>query len=203
MTTLKPSFDPSEIMHIKPPPPMRQRSESKGRAHDFWKHYQERPLDAIFRPKSVAVVGASEKQGSVGRTLIWNLMQNPFGGTIYPINSNPSRKNIFGIPCYTKLQDVVDQSKYRNNGVSSIDLAIIAVPAKSVYKVMQDCVEVGVKGAIIISAGFKETGVEGAKLEQEIYEIAREGKIRVVGPNCLGVMVSCFELHHASCAWLD
>lgn len=176
---------------------MHKRSESKGTAHDFWKHYQERPLDAIFRPKSVAVVGASEKEGSVGRTLIWNLVRSPFGGTIYPINSNPLRKNIFGIPCYTKLQDIVEQSKYRNNGVCNIDLAIVAVPAKAVKRVMKDCVEVGVKGAIIISAGFKETGEEGAKLEREIYEIAREGRIRVVGPNCLGVMVS-HSFYHLS-----
>ena len=72
---------------------------------------------------------------------------------------------------------------------SSIDLAVIAVPAKAVKHVMYDCVEVGVRGVIIISAGFKETGVDGAQLEKEIYEIAREGRIRVVGPNCLGVMV--------------
>lgn len=119
-------------------------------------------------------------------------MRSPFGGTIYPINSNPRRKNIFGIPCYHKLQDITDEAKCRNNGVSSIDLAIIAVPAKAVKQVMRDCVEVGVKGAIIISAGFKETGKDGTKMESEIYEIAREGKIRVVGPNCLGVMVSQF-----------
>lgn len=178
---------PNIIPTPHPLPPLHKRSESKGTAHDFWKHYQERPLDAIFRPKSVAVIGATEKEGSVGRTLLWNLLRNPFGGTIYPVNSNPARKNIFGIPCYTKLRDVMDQNMYRD---STIDLAIIAVPAKAVKGVMQDCVEVGAKGVIIISAGFKETGAEGAKLEQEIYEIAREGRIRVVGPNCLGVMVS-------------
>jgi acetyltransferase len=76
---------------------------------------------------------------------------------------------------------------------NSIDLAVIAVPASAVKQVMQDCVEAGVKGAIIISAGFKETGDGGARLEKEIYDIAREGKIRVVGPNCLGVMVSTFS----------
>ncbi len=70
-----------------------------------------------------------------------------------------------------------------------IDLAIIAVPARVVKTVMQDCVEVGVRGAIIISAGFKETGEEGAKLEKEILDVARRGGIRVIGPNCLGVMV--------------
>ena len=69
-------------------------------------------------------------------------------------------------------------------------MVIIAVPAKAVKQVMHDCVEVGVKGCIIISAGFKETGEEGAKLEREIHDIARAGKIRVVGPNCLGVMAS-------------
>ena len=118
-------------------------------------------------------------------------MRSPFGGTIYPINSNPLRKNIFGIPCYTKIQEVTEQSRYKSNDVPIIiDLAIIAVPAKAVKAVMQDCVEVGVRGAIIISAGFKETGEDGARLEREIYEIASEGRVRVVGPNCLGVMVS-------------
>ena len=139
------------------------------------------------------VIGASEKAGSVGRTLIWNLLRSPFGGTIYPINANPQRKNIFGIPCYTKLQDV-----QHIHTSSTIDLAVIAVPAKAVKQVMHDCVEVGVKGVIIISAGFKETGEDGAQLEKEIYEIAREGRIRVVGPNCLGVMVSSEQLHTIS-----
>jgi len=167
---------------VAPLPPIQKRTTSHGTAHDLWKHFQERPLDAIFRPKSVALIGASEKEGSVGRTILWNLLSSPFGGTIYPVNNNPRNphKSIFGIKSYQRMQEIPEQDP--------IDLAIIAVPARVVKSVMQDCVEVGVKGAIIISAGFKETGEEGAKLEKEILDIARRGHIRVVGPNCLGVM---------------
>ncbi|KAL9189320.1 hypothetical protein ACHAXT_011810 [Thalassiosira profunda] len=169
---------------IPTPPPSRprpshhRRSKSSHTAHDFWKHFQERPLDAIFRPKSVALVGASEREGSVGRTLMWNLLSSPFGGTIYPVNAR-RRANIFGIRSYQRVYEIPERG---------IDLAIIAVPAGAVKEVMQDCVNVGVKGAVIISAGFKETGPEGAMLEDEIMGIAREGNMRVVGPNCLGVM---------------
>mmetsp|Transcript_40490 Transcript_40490/g.72975 ORF Transcript_40490/g.72975 Transcript_40490/m.72975 type:complete len:259 (+) Transcript_40490:706-1482(+) len=166
---------------IMPPPPLHHRSKSSHTAHDFWNHFQQRPLDAIFRPRSVALIGASEKEGSVGRTILWNLLSSPFGGTIYPVNNNrhQRRDNIFGVKSYQRMQDIQERE---------IDLCIIAVPARAVKDVMQDCVNVGAKCAIIISAGFKETGAEGAILENEIMDIARDGSIRVVGPNCLGVM---------------
>ncbi|OFZ82192.1 MAG: acetyl CoA synthetase subunit alpha [Bdellovibrionales bacterium RIFOXYD1_FULL_55_31] len=134
------------------------------------------PLDSIFHPKSVAVVGATEKQGSVGRTILWNLLSNSFGGTIYPIN--PKRPNVLGIKAYPDLRAVPDK----------IDLAVIVTPATAVPAVMEECVAIGVKGAIVISAGFKETGPEGLKLEQDTIAAARRGGIRVIGPNCLGVM---------------
>lgn len=156
-------------------------------ANDVLKLFSDTlPLDAIFRPKSVALIGASEKPGSVGRTVFWNLLSSPFGGTIYPVNSNPVRRSVFGIRSYRRLQDIpeVPQQQQQQGG---IDLAIVAVPAHAVKQVMLDCVEVGVRGAIILSAGFKEVGVEGAQLEREICDIARQGKIRVVGPNCLGL----------------
>jgi len=130
----------------------------------------------------VALIGASEKEGSVGRTILWNLLSSPFGGTIYPVNNSQRhrrRPSIFGIRSYQRVQEVPERN---------IDLAIVAVPARAVKEVMQDCVSVGVKCAIIISAGFKETGADGAILENDILEIARDGNIRVVGPNCLGVM---------------
>ncbi|KAL7441156.1 hypothetical protein ACHAXH_006608 [Discostella pseudostelligera] len=169
-------------MSSSSPPPLHRRDSSKSSyAHDFWKHFQQRPLDAVFRPKSVALIGASEKEGSVGKTILWNLLTSPFGGTIYPVNNNPRKLkgNVFGIRSYQRMQDIPEQG---------IDLAIIAVPSKAVKDVMRDCVSVGVKGAIIISAGFKETGPDGAVLENEIMEIARGGNMRVIGPNCLGVM---------------
>jgi acetyltransferase len=144
-------------------------------AHDVYR-YTPRSLQPIFSPKSVAVIGATEKAGSVGRTVIWNLISSPFGGTVYPVN--PKRENILGIKAYPSIKDLPDQ----------IDLAVIVTPAPTVPGIIEECVEAGVKGAIVISAGFKEVGPEGAKLEAQILEHARKGKMRVIGPNCLGVM---------------
>ena len=138
--------------------------------------YRRHPLDAIFSPESVAVIGATEKEGSVGRTLLWNLISHPFGGTVFPVN--PKRSNVLGIRAYPSIADVPDR----------VDLAVIVTPAPTVPSVVDECVQAGVKGAIIISAGFKEIGAEGARLEQQILEKARRAKMRIVGPNCLGVM---------------
>ena len=134
------------------------------------------PLDAIFAPRTVAVIGATEKQGSVGRAVLWNLISNPFGGTVYPINSN--RPNVLGIKAYKNINSVPDP----------VDLAVVVTPASTVPGVISECVDAGVTGAIVISAGFKETGPEGAKLEQEVLKEARRGGMRIIGPNCLGVM---------------
>jgi acetyltransferase len=138
---------------------------------------QERhELDPILKPNNVAVIGATEKIGSVGRTIISNLITNPFGGTVFPVN--PKRPNVLGIKSYPSINDVPDK----------VDLAVIVTPAKTVPGIIQQCVDAGIPGAIVISAGFKEVGAEGVKLEQEILEIAR-GKMRIIGPNCLGVMM--------------
>jgi acetyltransferase len=137
---------------------------------------RRQPLDAIFNPDNVAVIGASEAAGSVGRTLLWNLVSNPFGGTIFPVN--PKRDSVLGIEAYSSIREVEDD----------VDLAVIATPAPTVPGIVEECGEAGVKGLIIVSAGFREVGEEGAALEREIKEIAREHQIRVVGPNCLGVM---------------
>jgi acetyltransferase len=134
------------------------------------------PLDAIFAPRNVAVIGATEKEDSVGRTLLWNLITNPFGGTVFPVN--PKRSNIMGIRAYPSIADVPDQ----------IDLAVIVTPAPTVPGIIEECVTAGAKGAIIISAGFKEIGPEGALLEQEILAKAQAARMRIIGPNCLGVM---------------
>ena len=134
------------------------------------------PLDAIFSPNTVAVIGASQKPGSVGRNLLWNLITNPFGGTVFPVN--PHHSNILGIKAYPSIFDVPEK----------IDLAVIATPASTVPKIISDCVDAGIKGAIIISAGFKEIGEKGRDLEQEILQKAHQEKIRIIGPNCLGVM---------------
>ncbi len=137
---------------------------------------QRHPLDAIFAPKTVAVIGATEKAGSVGRTLLWNLISNPFGGTVFPVN--PQRPSVLGIKAYPTIAAVPEQ----------VELAVIATPAQTVPSVISECVDAGVKGAIIISAGFKETGAAGVELEQQILKQARRGKMRIIGPNCLGVM---------------
>ncbi|QOV21559.1 acetate--CoA ligase family protein [Anabaenopsis elenkinii] len=136
---------------------------------------KQKPLHAIFKPKTVAVIGASEKKHSVGRTLLWNLISNPFGGTVFPVN--PKHHSILGIKAYPTVFDVPEP----------IDLAVIATPAPTVPGIIKQCVAVGVKGAIILSAGFKEIGTQGVILEQEIQAEA-QGKIRIIGPNCLGVM---------------
>jgi len=136
---------------------------------------ERQPLHSFFAPDTVAVIGATDKEGSVGRTLLWNLMSNPFGGTIFPVN--PKRHSVLGIPAYSSIKDIPDP----------VDLAIIAIPAPLVPGVVQECVEVGVKSAIIISAGFKEIGPKGVELEKQILDTAR-GKMRIIGPNCLGLM---------------
>lgn len=134
------------------------------------------PLDAIFAPSSVAVIGATDDPDSVGRTLLWNLVSNPFGGTVYPVN--PRRSSVLGIRCYPDVASLPER----------VDLAVIATPALTVPGVVRECVEAGVPGAIIITAGFKEVGYAGAKLEAEVLEEARKGGMRIIGPNCLGVM---------------
>ncbi len=137
---------------------------------------QHQQLDHIFYPKTVAIIGASERSGSVGRTVLWNLLKSPFGGTVYPVN--PKRKNILGIKAYPSILDIPDE----------IDLAVIVIPAKGVCEVIKDCVKKKIPTAVIISAGFKELGAPGEKMEQEILLEARKGGMRIVGPNCLGVM---------------
>ena len=144
-------------------------------SHDIL-HYQPRVLDAIFSPKNVAVIGATEKEGSVGRTIVWNLISSPFGGAVFPVN--PKHPSILGIKAYPSIGKVPDP----------VDLAVIVTPSPTVPGIINECVEAGVKGAIVISAGFKEIGIEGAKLEQQIMDHARRGRMRIIGPNCLGVM---------------
>jgi acetyltransferase len=134
------------------------------------------PLDPLFRPGSVAVIGATEKDGSVGRTVLWNLISSPFGGTVFPVN--PKRSSILGIKAYPSLAEIDDP----------VDLAVIVTPATTAPGLMAECAAKGVKGVIIISAGFREVGPEGAELERRVLAEARAARIRVVGPNCLGVM---------------
>jgi acetyltransferase len=139
-------------------------------------HAERHPLDAIFAPRSVAVIGATDRAGSVGRIALWNLLSSAFGGTFYPIN--PKRHSVLGIKAYPTIASVPEP----------IDLAIIATPAATVPPLIQECVDAGVKGAIVLSAGFREVGETGIDLEHQIREQLQRGTLRLIGPNCLGVM---------------
>src|ERR1035441_3246241 len=137
---------------------------------------RKQPLDVFFSPKTVAVIGATENLNTVGRTVLWNLVTSPFGGTVYPVN--PKRPSVLGIKAYPSIAEVPEE----------VDLAVIVTPPPSIPGIIKDCGEHGVRGAVVISAGFKEIGPEGAALEQRLLEEAQAAEIRVIGPNCLGVM---------------
>ncbi len=156
-------------MSIDPVPAAAKASQVLGLA-------TRHPLTSFFRPRNVAVIGATEKAGSVGRTILWNLISTPFGGTVFPVS--PSRPSVLGIKAYARLADVPD----------TVDLAVIVTPAPSVPGIIDECVAAGATCAIVISAGFKETGPEGAALERQVLDKARRGGLRIIGPNCLGVM---------------
>ena len=133
-------------------------------------------IKAILEPRSVAVVGASRQEGSVGKRILMNIMESGFNGSIYPIN--PKANELCGLKCYPSILDVEE----------SVDLAVVAVPGAIVPKVVRQAGEKGVKGLVVISAGFREIGQEGAKLEKELLDICRKYGMRMVGPNCLGVI---------------
>lgn len=133
-------------------------------------------LDKIFNPKSIAIVGASDVEGSVGFAIVKNLTQQGYAGKVYYVNIR--KPEILGVRTYPTVMEVPE----------TVDLAMVATPAKTVPNVMEECGRAGVKGAIIVSAGFKEIGPEGKVLEQKVLEKARKYGIRVIGPNCIGVM---------------
>ncbi|RSD36443.1 MAG: hypothetical protein CI952_142, partial [Methanohalophilus sp.] len=130
-------------------------------------------LSSLFNPDSVAVIGASRKKGKVGNAVLSNLVKD-FRGNIYPVN--PGEEMIEGLTCYASILDVADE----------VDLAVVVVPAKVVPPTLEECGKAGVKYVVVISAGFKEAGIEGAKLERRSLEICKEYRIHMVGPNCLG-----------------
>jgi acetyltransferase len=133
-------------------------------------------LNAIFHPRSLAIIGATEKPASVGRTILRNLLDQPSGATIFPVN--PNRTNVLGIRCYPSITAIGEP----------VDLAVVVTPAETVPNVLQECVDAGVPGAIVISAGFAEVGAEGRERERKIKQVLASGKLRIIGPNCVGVM---------------
>ncbi|MEM3699961.1 MAG: GNAT family N-acetyltransferase [Candidatus Bathyarchaeia archaeon] len=140
-------------------------------------------LDKIFNPRSVAIIGASDEEGSVGYALMKNFIDLDFDGKVYPVNI---RKNeILGLKAYQSVDQIPEP----------IDLAVIATPAKTVPEIVEQCGKAGIKGIIIISAGFKEVGAEGKALEEQILEIKNKYGLRIIGPNCLGIIRPSIKLN--------
>ena len=133
-------------------------------------------LDALFLPGSVAVIGATERAGTVGRTVLENLLHPSFSGMVYAVN--PRHSEICGLTAYRVIGNVPEK----------VDLAVVVTPAPTVPHIIGECVDAGVKSAVVISAGFRERGPEGVELERQIQEQMRRGAMRLIGPNCLGIM---------------
>lgn len=131
-------------------------------------------IDRMFNPKTVALIGATDKEGTVGEATLKNLLLGKGKHTIYPIN--PSHETVAGLKCYPHIASVPEH----------IDLAVVATPAKSVPEVIEECGKAGVDGVVIISAGFKEIGAEGVELENQVKAIRAKYGLRLLGPNCVG-----------------
>ncbi len=140
-------------------------------------------LEAFTQPSGVAIVGASPSPGKLGHAVLQNVMQYGYQGCIYPIN--PTAKEILGLPAYPSVRDIP----------GPVDLAVVLVPAKAVPGVIDECGQKGIRGAVVISAGFREVGREGRQLEQQLIETARRYGIRVVGPNVLGIIDTVIGLN--------
>jgi len=137
-----------------------------------------RDLDSIFRPKRIALIGVSNNPNSVGGITLRNLVGGGFRGVVYPIN--PKHEAVMGIPCYPDVKTLP----------KTPDLAVIMTAAKYVPDIIEDCGEAGINGIVIMTAGFKETGSDGRRLEEKLKEkVAKFPKLRVIGPNCLGLIV--------------
>src|SRR5579859_6269335 len=129
-------------------PPLADRSQDVYRAGPH-------PLDSFFRPHTVAVIGATDRPGSVGRSILWNLLRNPFGGVVYPVN--PKHKSVLGVKAYARIGEVPEK----------LDLVVIVTPAVTVPALVEECAKAGVSAVVVISAGFKETGPAGKALEDQ------------------------------------
>jgi acetyltransferase len=147
------------------------------KARPAWPASPERlGLAAMFAPDSVAVIGATDRAGTVGRTVLQNLLRPEFKGRVYPVNVQ--RAEVLGVKAYKTVRDLPER----------LDLAVICTPAATVPALIGECVDAGVKAAVVISAGFREMGPEGAALEKKVQEQLRRGSMPLIGPNCLGIM---------------
>jgi len=143
-----------------------------------------RQLDAILKPKSVAVIGASTSPDKIGYEILKNILDSGFKGSVYPIN--PKADVILDLSCHKSVKDIAEPP----------DLAVVIIPARFVPQAVQECGEAGVKGAVIITGGFSEAGDEGEALQNQVVEIAQKFGVRIIGPNCQGVN----NPHHPLCA---
>ena len=168
MTADNPYFDPASEQDAATLP-------SLGGASDLYRSGRQ-PLDAIFDPRSVAVLGASERPEHPGRIALRNLIGTSFGGTVYPVT--PHRKSVFGIRTYRRLRDVPEP----------VDLALIATPADSVPDAVAECALAGVRGAIVATSGLGANDPGGPDLARRTLEQARSGRVRLIGPHSLGVI---------------
>src|SRR6266487_2816403 len=144
--------------------------------HDAPVSAAHRGLEAVFRPRSIAVIGASRERGTIGGEIFHNLLEHGFQGVVHPVNPNASV--VQSVRAYPAVDDVPD----------AVALAVVVVPAARVEAVIEACGRKGVRAAVVISAGFKEIGGEGLERERRVVEIARRHGMRLVGPNCLGVL---------------
>lgn len=141
-------------------------------------------LDPIFNPKRIALIGVTTNPNSVSGKVLINLVSGGFRGVVYPVN--PDHEAVMGIPCYPDIRSLPKVP----------DLGIICTPAEKVAGIVNECGEMGIPGLIIVSAGFRETGEEGQKLEQEIRDLMKKYQgMRIIGPNCLGVIVPSLKLN--------
>ncbi len=140
-------------------------------------------LNRLWNPKSVAIIGASEKQGSVGCAILKNLLAGSDRCEIFPVN--PWQKELFGLPCFARVQEIS----------GTVDMAMIATPIQMVPELVDACGKKGVAGAVIVSSGGRETGTRGQELEEQILATAREHDIRIIGPNCLGIINTTISLN--------
>ena len=137
---------------------------------------ENRSLEPILRPESIAVIGASRRPGTIGYQIVDNLVRHGYEGVLYPVN--PRARAIHSIPTYASVKDIP----------GAVDLAMVVVPKQFVLDVVEECGEKGIKGVVVISAGFREVGGTGARLEADLLEAVRRHGMRLVGPNCMGVL---------------
>ena len=138
--------------------------------------FVDNSLEVFFKPKSVAVIGASDREESVGYAVLHNIMQSGFKGSVYPVNVN--RDFVQGLRAYKSINLIEED----------VDLAVIAIPAVFVLTSVKEAIEKKVKAIVVITAGFKEIGGEGKKIEDEIKKLIKENNVRLIGPNCLGII---------------